>query len=71
MKIAVIAQVVQATGPLAKTGTVAITTAMACLDLIRMMIMIFDGGEGLKMKKGSTFPDAEFCETNQVQSFEK
>jgi hypothetical protein len=33
--------VVQATGPLAKTGTVATTTAMVCRDLIRMRIMIF------------------------------
>ena len=41
-KIAVIAQVDPATGPLARTGTVAITTAMACLDLIRMKIMIFE-----------------------------
>ena len=39
-EIAVIAQVVRATGLLAKTGTVAITTAMACRDLIRMRIMI-------------------------------
>ena len=39
-KTAVIAQVDPATGPLARTGTVATMTTMACLASIRMRIMI-------------------------------
>ena len=42
MKTAVIAQVAQQIGPLAKTGTLAITTTIVCQDLIRMKIMIFN-----------------------------